>query len=140
MPREIADNANHARDAEDAPRESTLPWSITLPVAAGVFLGAMLLGLLLLAYANGQKNVAETAAAEAPSQSSLPDGTSGDAVATPAVVETASVLPKLPGLIEANRLRLKTACIGGTVGHRRSNGWVQAVADNAPRRCVATSQ
>ncbi|MCL1633645.1 hypothetical protein M2650_03170 [Luteimonas sp. SX5] len=137
----MADNANQARDAsEDASRESALPWSITLPVAVGVFLGAMLLGLLLLAYANGQKNIAETTAAETRPQRSLPAAGSAEAVVPPAVVETASVLPKLPGLIEANRLRLKTACIAGTVGHRRSNGWVQAVDDNAPRRCVATSQ
>lgn len=128
------------RDAPDASRDTAAPWSITLPVAAGVFLGSLVLALLLLAYLQGQKNavpsdtvqranVPATTAAAAPSAS------------TPASASTDTQhLPKLPGLIEANRLRLKTACIAGTIGHRRSNGWVQAVARNAPRRCVATTQ
>ncbi len=128
------------RDAQAAPRDPALPWSITLPVAAGVFLGALLLGLLLLAYANGQKNSSETAAA-APGQGRAQQAAATiQPTASVATTDAASLLPRLPGLIEANRLQLKRACIGGTVGHRRSNGWVQAVADNAPRRCVATTQ
>lgn len=122
---------------------ATLPWLITLPVAAGVFLGALILGLLVVAYQHGQEN-----AAPGDVQGRVESVRSGDDAAPAAIAlagdrasaARAASLPRLPGLIEANRRRLGTACIGGTVGHRRSNGWVQAVASNAPRRCVATSQ
>lgn len=130
---------NESQDAPDASRDTAAPWSITLPVAAGVFLGSLLLALLLLAYMQGQKDAVRSDTARA-------DIRPATTAATPSLSATAAVpteaqhLPRLPGLIEANRLRLQTACIAGTIGHRRSNGWVQAVAKNAPRRCIATTQ
>lgn len=141
MPRRSSDRDNEPRGALDASRETAAPWSITLPVAAGVFLGSLMLGLLLLAYLQGQGNAASRI--DAPAASASPSVDAGAAPSAGAAAEPSAQtqhLPKLPGLIEANRLRLKTACIAGTVGHRRSNGWVQAVAGDAPRRCVATTQ
>ena len=130
---------SESQGAPDAPRDTAAPWSITLPVAAGVFLGSLLLALLLLAYLQGQKDAVRgdtTRRADIPATTAAAPSPSATADAP---TETQH-LPKLPGLIEANRLRLKTACIAGTIGHRRSNGWVQAVARNAPRRCIATTQ
>lgn len=121
---------------QGAPRA---PWSITLPVAAGVFLGALVLTLLILAYLRAQTGTPSPAPAQAKA-TEQPHGSSMQPSNKVAVASETAALPKLPGLIEANRLQLKTACIAGTVGHRRSNGWVQAVAKNAPRRCIATSQ
>jgi hypothetical protein len=139
MTRRSSSIESKPRGASDAPRDTAAPWSITLPVAAGVFLGSLVLALLLLAYLQGQKNAVPSGAAhrvDAPATTAAAPPASTTA---PASTDTQH-LPKLPGLIEANRLRLKTACIAGTIGHRRSNGWVQAVARNAPRRCVATTQ
>lgn len=128
------------RGAPDAPRDAAAPWSITLPVAAGVFLGSLLLALLLLAYLQGQKNAVRSGAAQRADVPATAAAAAPSAGATANASTDTQHLPKLPGLIEANRLRLQTACIAGTIGHRRSNGWVQAVARNAPRRCVATTQ
>jgi hypothetical protein len=143
MPRPPPGTTDKDSGAQVAPQQTVLPWSITLPVAAGVFLGALVLGLLLLAYWQGQQR--ETAKGiDAQAQTAEPP--LHDAVAQPpAAITTAheattAQLPKLPGLIEANRLQLKTACIAGTIGHRQSNGWTQAVDRHVPRRCVATSQ
>lgn len=143
MPRRSPATTEQDRGALAAPSQTVPPWSITLPVAAGVFLGALVLGLLLVAYWQGQARTT-TQRADAPRQATEPAlrdtvAQSFDAVATAREAEI-SQLPRLPGLIEANRLRLKTACIAGTIGHRQTNGWTQAVARNAPRRCVATSQ
>lgn len=140
MTRRSSTIESKSRGASDAPRDTAAPWSITLPVAAGVFLGSLVLALLLLAYLQGQKTAVRSDAAQ---RADIPATT---AAAAPSASATANAptdtqhLPKLPGLIEANRLRLRTACIAGTIGHRRSNGWVQAVARNAPRRCIATTQ
>lgn len=144
MPSPSPDIANQVRDASSASREAVLPWLITLPVAAGVFLGAMILGLLILAYLHGQGDVEHDGPA-GKTESRLHDSpVPTDTALAPAAPTTTgddrASLPRLPGLIEANRRRLTTACIAGTVGHRRNNGWVQAVARNTPRRCVATSQ
>lgn len=133
------EGAAATRDASGASRGSA-PWELALPVAAGVFLGALLFGLFALAYLHAQTRNASFAGVSAiASTSSTQDGPQASAVAGEEAAAAAD-LPRMPGLIEANRRQLRTACIAGTVGHRRSNGWVQAVADNAPRRCVATSQ
>lgn len=131
---------NNPRGAPDAPRDTAAPWSITLPVAAGVFLGTLVLALLLVAYLQGQKNDAVRSDGARKTEVPAAPPAAASASATASASTEAQHLPKLPGLIEANRLRLKTACIAGTIGHRRSNGWVQAVARNAPRRCIATTQ
>jgi hypothetical protein len=113
------------------------PWEQTLPVAAGVFLGALLFGLFALAYLHAQnRNVSFAGVSTVATTTSQGLGEPRAAEEPNAI----AALPRLPGLIEANRRRARTACIAGTVGHRRSNGWVQAVAENAPRRCVATTQ
>lgn len=114
-------------------------WDMTLPVAAGVFLGALLFGLFALAYLHAQTRSVSFAGVSAASSTTSSLQRSGEQLVANED-DTAAALPRLPGLIEANRRRLRTACIAGTIGHRRSNGWVQAVADSAPRRCVATSQ
>ncbi|TKR33278.1 hypothetical protein FCE95_02925 [Luteimonas gilva] len=107
-------------------------------MAAGVFLGALLFGLFALAYLHAQNRSVSFAGVSTAANTT----TSQNSDASTAADESDAVaaLPRLPGLIEANRRRAHTACIAGTVGHRRSNGWVQAVAENAPRRCIATSQ
>lgn len=127
--------ADFPRDAAAAFRGPS-PWSATLPVAAGVFLGALLFGLFALAYLHAQTSrPASFAEVSATASTTNSQGEPAQAAA-----ERVAALPRMPGLIEANRRRLRTACIAGTVGHRRSNGWVQAVEDDAPRRCVATTQ
>ncbi|HJR73136.1 MAG TPA: hypothetical protein VJ806_05805 [Luteimonas sp.] len=117
---------------------SESPWHLTLPVAAGVFLGALLFSLFALAYLHAQnRNVSFAGVSATASTTNSPGfGESLDAEEA----DASAALPRMPGLIEANRRRLRAACIAGTIGHRRSNGWVEAVADNAPRRCVATTQ
>lgn len=126
------------RDALSASRERS-PWELTLPVAAGVFLGALLFCLFALAYLHAQNRGASFAGVSATaSTTSAQDDPSAPTASGSTSAE--ADMPRMPGLIEANRLQLRTACIAGTVGHRRSNGWVQAVADNAPRRCIATTQ
>jgi hypothetical protein len=130
--------------AQGAPHEAVTPWSFALPMAAGVFLGVLIFGLLLLAYLQGQMRAGAErpdsgATASAPSSRSAQAAASAP-LAGPQEAEPARALPRLPGLIEANRRHLKTACIAGTVGHRQENGWTQAVASNAPRRCIATTQ
>lgn len=140
VPHLSPESGSNKRGAPSAPREAAAPWSITLPVAAGVFLGALVLSLLILAYLRAQTGTPKPAQAQAKPAAEQRHGSSAQPSAKVASRDETVVLPKLPGLIEANRLQLKTACIAGTVGHRRSNGWVQAVAKNAPRRCIATSQ
>lgn len=144
MPRRSTDVGDRDLGVQAAPGERLLPWSITLPVAAGVFLGALLLGLLLLAYWQGQaRATTESGEGRTRTSGSSPPvaiAQQPDTTATRRSGETEQALPRLPGLIEANRRQLRTACIAGTVGHRQKNGWTQAIARNAPRRCVATSQ
>jgi len=141
MPRPSPATTDKDRGAQAAPQSTVLPWSITLPVAAGVFLGALVLGLLLLAYRQGQTR---TITAGADTRAQATETPLRDAAVQPPVVASRQAamaqLPKLPGLIEANRLQLKTACIAGTIGHRQRNGWTQAVDKRVPRRCVATSE
>ena len=48
-------------------------------------------------------------------------------------------VPELPGPISAMRDRDERACINGTVADRKPNGWEQALEDDAPLRCTATS-
>src|SRR5687767_2959101 len=109
---------SESREASDAARETAAPWSITLPVAAGVFLGSLALALLLLAYLQGQKHAVPSDAAQRVDAPATTAATAPSASTTASASADAQHLPKLPGLIEANRLRLETACIAGTIGHR----------------------
>ncbi len=132
--REPTDGVSMVRDALASRTAS--PWNLALPVAAGVFLGALLFGLFALAYLHAQKRNVSFAGVSVVASTTNSPGQALDAEEA----DAAAALPRMPGLIEANRRRLRAACIAGTIGHRRSNGWVQAVADDAPRRCVATTQ
>ena len=128
----VMQNASSASSGRSA-------WELTLPVAAGVFLGALLSCLFVFAYLHAQNRGASFDGVSATASTTSGQGSPS----TPAASdrrEAEAGMPRMPGLIEAHRLQLRTACIAGTVGHRRPNGWVQAVADDAPRRCVATTQ
>lgn len=115
------------------------PWSAMLPVAAGVFLGALVFGLFALAYLHAQtRQTASFAGVSAIASTSLQAGAGG--ALEDGGAAKAAALPRIPGMVEASRRKLRSACIAGTVGHRRSNGWVQAMDDDEPRRCVATTQ
>ncbi|NZA27392.1 hypothetical protein H0E84_13455 [Luteimonas sp. SJ-92] len=50
-----------------------------------------------------------------------------------------SGLQQLPGPLSARRDQVEAACINGTVTYRSGNGWEQALENDAPVRCIATS-
>ena len=105
-----------------------------------MFLGALLFGLFALAYLHAQVRRPASFDGVSSTSSSTSRLGPGGAGSRGDKANAAPALPRMPGLIEANRRRLAKACIAGTVGHRRSNGWVQAVEDDQPRRCIATTQ
>ncbi|WP_101926182.1 MULTISPECIES: hypothetical protein [Luteimonas] len=47
--------------------------------------------------------------------------------------------PRLPGPVEARRSGASRSCINNTVADRNPNGWGQALENDAPVRCSATS-
>jgi hypothetical protein len=71
----------------------------------------------------------------------------GNLPARPDLIETqqeaspsgSSAGPELPGLLQANREKLRRACIGGTVSLREANGWSQDTSIGSPQACIATS-
>lgn len=62
------------------------------------------------------------------------------AAVAPEPAPAASDGPALPGPISARQAGAGESCIGGTVATRSANGWEQALVDDAPVRCTATSQ
>ncbi|MDH5823493.1 hypothetical protein QFW77_10900 [Luteimonas sp. RD2P54] len=60
-----------------------------------------------------------------------------EAGAMPAVQPSAP--DQLPGPLSARRDEAEAACINGTVAYRSGNGWEQALENDAPVRCTASS-
>jgi hypothetical protein len=135
---------------DDAP-----PWSFFLPVTLAVVVGVLLADAARLAIgAVFVRDAAESAApAKAPTKAPVPpdeaasageNAPPAQAPATPDAKATTKPAddidaPGLPGPMSAMRDDSKRACINGTVAERRPNGWEQALADDAPLRCIADS-
>jgi len=130
---------------DDAP-----PWSFFLPVTLAVVIGILVADAVRLAI--GAVFVRETAETRAPPRAPAPAAEAAEPAGTPAPAPASATatssapnapvesdVPELPGPISAMRDRGETACINGTVADRKPNGWAQAIEDDAPLRCTATS-
>lgn len=119
------------------------PWSFVLPIAFAVMLGVLAADLVRLSVAAMMaKTAIEQLQAELgqTTPGHLPARPNAIAQAEPSVrYESDAPLAQLPGLLEANRLGLDRACIGGTVSVRESNGWSQEMRSGTRGKCVATS-
>jgi hypothetical protein len=133
---------------DDAP-----PWSFFLPITLAVVLGSLIADAVRLATGTVfVRDTVETAApartpAKAPAANAVASANENVPATTPSAPgtptpDTAAAdtsAPELPGPISAMRDRDERACIGGSVADRRPNGWEQALEDDAPVRCTATS-
>jgi len=132
---------------DDAP-----PWSFFLPITLAVVIGSLVADGARLAI--GAVFVRETVGTRAPGRASAktpgaeaadPADATAPARATTAARSPAQEAvpdldaPELPGPISAMRDRDERACINDTVADRKPNGWEQALEDDAPVRCTATS-
>lgn len=120
------------------------PWSFVAPIALAVMLGVLAADLVRISVAAMMAK-----AAIEKFQSDLRQTTPGHLPARQSAVEVAepqvryqprATLPRLPGLLEANRNGLDRACLGGTVSLRVSNGWSQDLSRGTPEKCIATSR
>ncbi len=75
-------------------------------------------------------DLAQPVVVAAPVQDPVIDGSEVDADGT----------PRLPGPISARRSGAPRSCINNTVADRSPNGWEQALENDAPVRCSASSQ
>lgn len=133
-------------------RDDAPPWSFFLPVTLAVVLGSLIADAVRLATgAVFESDEVETAApARTPAKDTAADAAvaadRGAPAPAPAATQASMAkaaddidAPGLPGPISAMRDGTTRACIGGSVADRRPNGWEQALQDDAPVRCVATS-
>lgn len=132
-------------------RDDAPPWSFFLPVTLAVVLGSLIADAVRLATgAVFESDEVETAEpAKTPAKATAVDAAvaADEGAPAPAPAATQASMkavadidaPGLPGPISAMRDGTASACIGGSVADRRPNGWEQALQDDAPVRCVATS-
>lgn len=127
-------------------KEDYTPWSFVLPMALAVMLGVLAADLVRLSIvAMIAKSAVEQLNDELKKQTTpghlpaRPNATQSDPEPGVKYMPGAFV-PRLPGLLEANRQGLDRACIGGTISVRESNGWSQELSGGYPQKCVATTR